>query len=110
VFARWSTSAAAAPAAASGPTTITVREALNSAIDEEMARDEKVFLLGEEVAQYNGAYKISKGLWNKASHTLCMRPIRHSAAVFCALCLFSDVCAFSVFMSDLFLLSPSVRR
>jgi len=30
-----------------------------------MARDEKVFLLGEEVAQYNGAYKISKGLWEK---------------------------------------------
>jgi len=45
--------------------TMTVREALNSALDEEIERDDKVFLMGEEVAQYNGAYKISKGLWNK---------------------------------------------
>ncbi|KAG5456305.1 MAG: thiamine diphosphate-binding protein [Olpidium bornovanus] len=44
---------------------MTVREALNSALDEEMARDEKVFLLGEEVGQYNGAYKVSKGLLDK---------------------------------------------
>ena len=35
-----------------------VRDALNSAIDEEIERDEKVFLLGEEVAQYDGAYKV----------------------------------------------------
>ncbi|XP_039276880.1 pyruvate dehydrogenase E1 component subunit beta, mitochondrial isoform X3 [Nilaparvata lugens] len=44
---------------------ITVRDALNSALDEEIKRDERVFLLGEEVAQYNGAYKVSKGLWEK---------------------------------------------
>jgi len=44
---------------------ITVRDALNSAIDEEMERDEKVFLIGEEVAQYDGAYKVSRGLWRK---------------------------------------------
>lgn len=37
---------------------MTVREALNSAIDEELARDPKVFLIGEEVGQYNGAYKV----------------------------------------------------
>lgn len=37
---------------------MTVREALNSALDEELARDEKVFLMGEEVGQYNGAYKV----------------------------------------------------
>lgn len=49
----------------SGKTQMTVRDALNSALDEEIARDEKVFLMGEEVAQYNGAYKISKGLWEK---------------------------------------------
>ena len=30
-----------------------------------MERDEKVFLLGEEVAQYDGAYKVSRGLWKK---------------------------------------------
>lgn len=39
---------------------MTVRDALNSAIDEEMSRDEKVFILGEEVAQYDGAYKITR--------------------------------------------------
>uniref|UniRef100_H2ZFI7 Pyruvate dehydrogenase E1 component subunit beta n=1 Tax=Ciona savignyi TaxID=51511 RepID=H2ZFI7_CIOSA len=42
-----------------------VRDALNSALDEEMKRDEKVFLLGEEVAQYDGAYKVSRGLLDK---------------------------------------------
>lgn len=41
---------------------ITYREALNQALREEMARDDRVFLMGEEVAQYNGAYKVSKGL------------------------------------------------
>ncbi|EJF75153.1 pyruvate dehydrogenase complex E1 component subunit beta [Bartonella alsatica] len=42
--------------------TMTVREALNQAMAEEMRRDETVFLLGEEVAQYQGAYKVSQGL------------------------------------------------
>lgn len=44
---------------------MTVREAINSAIDEELERDKKVFLMGEEVGQYGGAYKISKGLFDK---------------------------------------------
>lgn len=44
---------------------MTFREALGSAMDEEMARDPLVFLMGEEVAQYNGAYKVSKGLLDK---------------------------------------------
>lgn len=44
---------------------ITYREALRQAIDEEMARDEKVLLMGEEVAEYQGAYKVSQGLWEK---------------------------------------------
>jgi pyruvate dehydrogenase E1 component beta subunit len=39
-----------------------MREALNQALKEEMTRDEKVFILGEEVAEYNGAYKVTKGL------------------------------------------------
>jgi pyruvate dehydrogenase E1 component beta subunit len=43
-------------------TTITVREALRDAIAEEMRRDESVFLLGEEVGEYQGAYKVSQGL------------------------------------------------
>ncbi|XP_017849032.1 uncharacterized protein LOC108604191 isoform X2 [Drosophila busckii] len=44
---------------------MTVRDGLNSALDDELARDDRVFLLGEEVAQYDGAYKISRGLWKK---------------------------------------------
>ncbi|XP_045487909.1 pyruvate dehydrogenase E1 component subunit beta, mitochondrial [Pieris rapae] len=44
---------------------VTVRDALNQAIDEEMERDDKVFVLGEEVAQYDGAYKVTRGLWKK---------------------------------------------
>jgi pyruvate dehydrogenase E1 component beta subunit len=44
---------------------ITFREALRAAMDEEMSRDETVILLGEEVAQYHGAYKVSQGLWEK---------------------------------------------
>ena len=40
----------------------TVREALRDAMAEEMRRDEKVFLMGEEVAEYQGAYKVSQGL------------------------------------------------
>ena len=46
-----------------GKTThMTVREALRDAMAEEMRRDEKIFLMGEEVAQYQGAYKVSQGL------------------------------------------------
>ena len=45
--------------------TIQFREALNEAMSEEMRRDPNVFLMGEEVAQYNGAYKVSKGLLDR---------------------------------------------
>lgn len=45
-------------------TQMTVRDALNTAMEEEMIRDENVFILGEEVARYNGAYKVS--------HTSCL--------------------------------------
>jgi len=41
---------------------ITYRDALGQAIREEMQRDDRVFLMGEEVAEYNGAYKVSRGL------------------------------------------------
>ncbi len=44
---------------------ITYREAIRQALDEELARDENVVLMGEEVAQYNGAYKVTEGLWKK---------------------------------------------
>ncbi|MEN8894890.1 MAG: pyruvate dehydrogenase complex E1 component subunit beta [Yoonia sp.] len=65
--------AAAAPVAASVPQstdweegtpmkTITVREALREGMSEEMRRDENVYLMGEEVGEYQGAYKISQGM------------------------------------------------
>ena len=41
---------------------IQFREALGEAMSEEMRRDENVFLMGEEVAEYNGAYKVSQGM------------------------------------------------
>jgi len=43
----------------------TVRDALRDAMAEEMRRDENVFLIGEEVAHYHGAYKVSQGLWEE---------------------------------------------
>lgn len=42
-----------------------VRDALNTSMCEEIERDAKVFLIGEEVGQYNGAYKVSKGMYDK---------------------------------------------
>lgn len=44
---------------------LTFREALNEALDEELARDPDTFLMGEEVGAYNGAYKVSRGLLDK---------------------------------------------
>lgn len=41
---------------------IRIREAIREAMEEEMRRDERVFLMGEEVAEYNGAYKVSQGM------------------------------------------------
>ena len=41
------------------------REALRAALTEEMERDENVFLMGEEVAEYHGAYKVSEGMLEK---------------------------------------------
>jgi hypothetical protein len=41
---------------------LTYRDALNQALREEMSRDDRVFLMGEEVAEYDGAYKVSRGL------------------------------------------------
>ena len=42
--------------------TLQFREALREAMSEEMRKDDRVFLLGEEVAEYNGAYKVSQGM------------------------------------------------
>lgn len=48
-----------------GTVKLTVRDALNTAMDEEIGLDPRVFLIGEEVAVYDGAYKVSKGLYKK---------------------------------------------
>ena len=47
------------------PREITYREALREGLDEELAHDDNVVIIGEEVAEYNGAYKVTEGLWNK---------------------------------------------
>ncbi|MCX6988872.1 MAG: pyruvate dehydrogenase complex E1 component subunit beta [Chlamydiae bacterium] len=44
---------------------VELREAIRQALDEEMQRDQAVFIIGEEVAQYNGAYKVTKGMLDK---------------------------------------------
>lgn len=49
----------------SGVKDYTVRDALNEALAEELELNPKVFILGEEVAQYNGAYKVTKGLLDR---------------------------------------------
>ncbi|KAK3656823.1 pyruvate dehydrogenase E1, beta subunit [Elasticomyces elasticus] len=58
---RWSR----AYATPSGSKEMTVRDALNEAMAEEMEKNSKVFVLGEEVGQYNGAYKVTKGLLDR---------------------------------------------
>lgn len=47
------------------PRKITYRKALNEGLDEELANDDNVVIIGEEVAEYNGAYKVTEGLWDK---------------------------------------------
>ncbi len=72
------------------------------AMDEELARDGKVFLIGEEVAQYQGAYKISKGLLQKYGPTRIIdTPITESGftgmAVGAALYGLRPICEFMTF-------------
>ncbi|AOA61855.1 Pyruvate dehydrogenase E1 subunit beta [Komagataella phaffii CBS 7435] len=62
---RMSVNSLRAASSSAGPTKLSVRDALNSAMAEELDRDPEVFLIGEEVAQYNGAYKVSRGLLDK---------------------------------------------
>src|SRR5439155_562898 len=55
---------------------MTVREALRQAMSEEMRRDQSVFLMGEEVGQYQGAYKISQGMLDEfGEHRVIDTPI-----------------------------------
>lgn len=59
---------------------ITYKQALNDAFAQEMTRDESVFLIGEEVAEYNGAYKVTEGLWKRfGSKRVVDTPISEAA-------------------------------
>jgi pyruvate dehydrogenase E1 component beta subunit len=61
---------------------IEYRDALNQAFAEEMERDENVVLIGEEVAEYDGAYKVTKGLWKKfGSKRVMDTPISEAAFI-----------------------------
>ena len=61
---------------------ITYREALRHALDEELARDPNVVVMGEEVAEYDGAYKVTEGLWKKwGSKRLVDTPISEAAFI-----------------------------
>lgn len=51
--------------ASAGTKDYTVRDALNEALVEELEADDRVYVIGEEVAQYNGAYKVTKGLLDR---------------------------------------------
>ncbi|RMD42018.1 hypothetical protein DV735_g3126, partial [Chaetothyriales sp. CBS 134920] len=82
--------------------TVTVREALNEALAEELEREEKVFILGEEVAEYNGAYKVTKGLLDKfGPKRVIDTPITESGfaglAIGAALAGLHPVCEFMTF-------------
>lgn len=61
---------------------ITYRKALNDAFAEEILRDENVIILGEEVAEYNGAYKVTEGLWKRfGDRRIIDTPISEAAFV-----------------------------
>lgn len=61
---------------------IEYREALNQAFAEELERDENVVLIGEEVAEYDGAYKVTKGLWQRfGSKRVMDTPISEAAFI-----------------------------
>jgi pyruvate dehydrogenase E1 component beta subunit len=62
--------------------TITYREALREAMSEEIERDENVVIIGEEVAEYNGAYKVTEGMWDKYGDKRIMdAPISEAAFI-----------------------------
>ncbi|KAI7776455.1 pyruvate dehydrogenase E1, beta subunit [Diaporthe eres] len=88
--------------ASAGTKDYTVREALNEALAEELEANDKVFLLGEEVAQYNGAYKVTKGLLDRfGERRVIDTPITESGfaglAIGAALSGLHPVCEFMTF-------------
>lgn len=87
---------------AKGTKDYTVREAINEALAEELEADDRVFVLGEEVAQYNGAYKVTKGLLDRfGDRRVIDTPITESGfcglAVGAALSGLHPVCEFMTF-------------
>ncbi|KAI5861054.1 pyruvate dehydrogenase E1 component beta subunit [Durotheca rogersii] len=87
---------------AKGTKEYTVREALNEAMAEELEANDKVFILGEEVAQYNGAYKVTKGLLDRfGDKRVIDTPITESGfcglAVGAALSGLAPICEFMTF-------------
>ncbi|KFY04456.1 hypothetical protein O988_00774 [Pseudogymnoascus sp. VKM F-3808] len=88
--------------ASGGVKEMTVREALNEALAEELEQNPKVFVLGEEVAQYNGAYKVTKGLLDRfGDQRIIDSPITESGftglTVGAALAGLHPVCEFMTF-------------
>ncbi|KAH8779896.1 thiamine diphosphate-binding protein [Diaporthe sp. PMI_573] len=88
--------------ASAGTKDYTVRDALNEALAEELEANDKVFLLGEEVAQYNGAYKVTKGLLDRfGERRVIDTPITESGfaglAIGAALSGLHPVCEFMTF-------------
>jgi len=86
--------------------TLTVRDALNEALAEELEQNDKVFILGEEVAQYNGAYKVTKGLLDRfGPKRVIDTPITESGfcglAVGAALAGLHPVCEYDIPSQDL---------
>lgn len=80
---------------------MTVRDALNEALREEIKHDEKVFVMGEEVALYDGAYKVSKGLHNEfGDRRVFDTPITEVCIICMLVCIYSYVlerhCGFSL--------------
>ncbi|EPE09185.1 pyruvate dehydrogenase e1 component beta subunit [Ophiostoma piceae UAMH 11346] len=98
----WSASQRRSYASTAGTKEYTVREALNEALAEELESNSKVFILGEEVAQYNGAYKVTKGLLDRFGEKRVIdTPITESGfcglAVGAALSGLHPVCEFMTF-------------
>src|SRR4051812_6775201 len=91
----------------SGVKEYTVRDALNEALAEELELNPKVFVLGEEVAQYNGAYKVTKGLLDRFGEKRVIdSPITESG--FCGLTVGAALAGLHPVVSSL--VSPQLPR
>lgn len=92
----------------SGVKEYTVRDALNEALAEELELNPKVFVLGEEVAQYNGAYKVTKGLLDRfGDKRVIDSPITESG--FCGLTVGAALAGLHPVVSDQLIYARKVR-